>query len=226
MTRAGDERSMEEYLLRNPQSIGVARWLGCQLQLDHGRIDLLGEYPDGDWALVEVKATEGNEGGALQLLRYAIDLEDVQSQMYADGEPRPAIHKVMVCWQRMDETKLMNAIAAGVKVYVYRMSANYDEYIIEEAKLRWQHSHRTDVTAFKIKLAMKTGIPFIWSRDEFAAWAGGLGFNEDESWIMSTLYDAAHEYTWREKIDLILSEIYSRVPSARNLAARLTGRGE
>lgn len=72
------ERELEDWLYANPEAIGVEEWIGRQLLLPSGILDLVGitdvDCP-GYLLLVELKSVPLKSSAITQVCRYAADLE-------------------------------------------------------------------------------------------------------------------------------------------------------
>ena len=72
-----NERELEDWLFELPEALGVNRWIGRQLTLPSGVLDLLGVIEESfhtELVVVELKAVPINASAILQVCRYAADL--------------------------------------------------------------------------------------------------------------------------------------------------------
>lgn len=122
------EAHVEEWLYRNPAMFGKAagdffrdfEWVGRQLRIPAGIIDLLGCYtnPLGDNGLlvVEVKRGRIEEAALTQVCRYAESLDDVMgASLYA-----PAIER-MVVGTEIGNKEFATAMALRISVMTFEV---------------------------------------------------------------------------------------------------------
>lgn len=72
------EKELEDWCYKNPMSLGIERWVGRQLVIPSGILDLVGiadESCPGNLTLFELKAVPLKSSAVLQVCRYAADLE-------------------------------------------------------------------------------------------------------------------------------------------------------
>jgi hypothetical protein len=111
-----NEHDLEEYILKNPDLLGVERWLCRQIHLPFGIADLLGLMPDGNWLLVELKSHRGSENAVLQVVAYGTQLDKIRDTMYPDGNG-PQIIRAVVMSSFAPGGVQLAAHVLGVRVY-------------------------------------------------------------------------------------------------------------
>lgn len=72
-----NERELEDWLYKNPSAIGISQWIGRQIDLPSGRLDLIGINSSGCVVVVELKAVPIDSSAILQCCRYAKDIAHI-----------------------------------------------------------------------------------------------------------------------------------------------------
>lgn len=113
------ERDIEDYLHKNPQSLGIDRWIERQLHLPSGIADLVG-LADKSIIVVEIKNVEVTSGALTQVCRYAKDLRNIFYDIdmeYGVGE----IGKVIVSPFGVEKKRMHEAIALNVDIHQFEV---------------------------------------------------------------------------------------------------------
>jgi hypothetical protein len=113
------EHDLEIWLLDHPQELGVERWIGRQMRLPLGVLDLLGYVNPKEWIVIELKAWFDSDSSITQVLGYAKQVEDIAALMYPEGQ-RPVIRKAVVGGQHVPHYLSAAAHALNVEIYFYR----------------------------------------------------------------------------------------------------------
>lgn len=79
------EKDIEQWMFDNPDKcklgpVQIGKWIGRQITLPSGRLDLLGtwkDYEDERVVVVELKNTELDESALAQVVRYAHDVKNI-----------------------------------------------------------------------------------------------------------------------------------------------------
>jgi len=129
------EKDIEDWLWENPQVVRanyissiVHHWLGRQIEVPSGIIDLLGVTEEGIVSVVEVKNTEINAKTLTQVCRYAADIESIQHN-YWELAPLPPIFKTVICKGEISDRKMLfeaNALNVIVQTFKVRLSLDID----------------------------------------------------------------------------------------------------
>lgn len=122
------EKDIEDWLWENPQAIEsygrvVKEWIGRQVIVPSGRIDLLGINRADGLVVVEVKNVVFESKHLTQVQRYARDLEDVYFEL--TGEPFP-VWKFLIGPFEPDNTVLMEADAMDIRIICIDYHLNAD----------------------------------------------------------------------------------------------------
>lgn len=118
------EKDIEDYLFDNPESVSfyfikeypfrVARWIGRQVSVPSGIIDLFGITEQGAPVVVEVKLGAIDGKAIAQCARYAEDLKVVlgKVQKSVKGEFEPYVYRVVI-GASIDKTAIFECYATG-----------------------------------------------------------------------------------------------------------------
>jgi len=112
------ELELEDYIYKNPHVLGMREWIGRQIKLPMGRLDLFGVHEQGMLFVVELKVIGFNYSNIAQLNRYARALEDIAANnCYAP----PRINKMLVTqMSNISAVDLYDIEASDVYLLTYK----------------------------------------------------------------------------------------------------------
>jgi len=127
------EKDIEDWLYENPTKLdlgfnrSIKKWIGRQVQVPSGRIDLLGIYEfSGHTALVvvEIKNVEFSQSAILQVCRYAFDLESISSDYSYRTENRISdqVIKIVIARGTPSNQLLQEAESVNVRLMSFDVS--------------------------------------------------------------------------------------------------------
>jgi len=127
------ERDIEDWLYKYPNKLdlgfdrSIKKWIGRQVQVPSGRIDLLGIYEfSGHTALVvvEIKNVEFSQSAILQVCRYAFDLESISNDYSYRTENRISdqVVKIVVARGTPSNQLLQEAESVNVRLMSFNIS--------------------------------------------------------------------------------------------------------
>jgi hypothetical protein len=129
------EKDIEDWLYENPTKVdlgfgrSIKKWIGRQVQVPSGRIDLLGilEY-SGHIAFVvtEVKNTEFTQSAILQVSRYAADIESVANDYSCRTDNRISDHVMKLVIARGSPSDQLLQEAESINVWLTSFNVNFD----------------------------------------------------------------------------------------------------
>jgi hypothetical protein len=135
------ESDIEEWLWKNPQALGIDAWIGRQVAVPSGIIDLLGyrEFqPTNLPVVVEVKNVELNAAAILQVCRYARDVQTIAA--YASPEKEDSyVYKMVVFKGDVSSQLQYEANAVDVGLYSFDVSLS----LIVRGSWHFSQEHRT-----------------------------------------------------------------------------------
>ena len=113
------EKELEDFLFENPRELGVSEWIGRQVKVPSGIIDLLGKDRNLGVVVVELKV-EFDKSALLQVCRYAADIERAMKLRCTAGDEDIFVFKAVVASGKIDNQLFFEAQALGVQLYQVR----------------------------------------------------------------------------------------------------------
>jgi len=138
------ERELEDYLWENPRAIGMDGWIGRQIKLPMGTLDLFGVMRNM-LLIVELKAVKYKPEHILQLFRYEQALDDVA--MY-NGYLSINLNKMLILPKTdISDKTLFEIQSAGVSLLLADyVNGKFELYNIDFYR-KWTEAHKQNCEA-------------------------------------------------------------------------------
>ena len=139
------EKDIEGYLENNPQALEIERWLGRQVDVPSGIIDLLGTRRTHgllNLVVVEVKRTTVNQEALTQIARYAKDMEEIVKKLDYGYFYGVDVEKIIVSsdYEKIDKKMFIEAKTLDIEIRGCKI-----ESVTFDIRGKWQWSEEYEL---------------------------------------------------------------------------------